>query len=30
VRFWIIAGMGVVTGLGVFYGEWFGRVGGTG
>jgi phospho-N-acetylmuramoyl-pentapeptide-transferase len=30
VRFWIIAGMGVVTGLGVFYGEWFGRVGGQG
>jgi phospho-N-acetylmuramoyl-pentapeptide-transferase len=30
VRFWIIAGMGVVTGLGVFYGEWFSRVGGLG
>jgi hypothetical protein len=27
VRFWIIAGMGVVTGLGVFYGEWIARVG---
>jgi phospho-N-acetylmuramoyl-pentapeptide-transferase len=28
VRFWIIAGMGVVTGLGLFYGEWFSRFGG--
>jgi phospho-N-acetylmuramoyl-pentapeptide-transferase len=27
VRFWIIAGIGVVTGLGLFYGEWFNRFG---
>ena len=27
VRFWIIAGLGVVLGLGVFYAEWIGRVG---
>ena len=27
VRFWIIAGLGVVAGLGIFYTEWIGRVG---
>jgi phospho-N-acetylmuramoyl-pentapeptide-transferase len=27
VRFWIIAGVSVAGGLGVFYAEWFGRVG---
>jgi phospho-N-acetylmuramoyl-pentapeptide-transferase len=27
VRFWIIASMGTVLGLGVFYAEWIGRVG---
>ncbi|MEX2324666.1 MAG: phospho-N-acetylmuramoyl-pentapeptide-transferase [Nitriliruptoraceae bacterium] len=27
VRFWIIAGIGVALGLGIFYAEWFGRVG---
>jgi phospho-N-acetylmuramoyl-pentapeptide-transferase len=27
VRFWIIAGMGVTVGLGLFYAEWIGRVG---
>lgn len=27
VRFWIIAGLGVTTGLGLFYAEWIGRVG---
>jgi len=27
VRFWIIATMGTVLGLGVFYAEWIGRVG---
>lgn len=27
VRFWIIAGLGVILGLGVFYAEWIGRVG---
>jgi phospho-N-acetylmuramoyl-pentapeptide-transferase len=30
VRFWIIAGVGVVAGLGVFYAEWFSRFGGLG
>jgi phospho-N-acetylmuramoyl-pentapeptide-transferase len=30
VRFWIIAGVGVVMGLGVFYAEWFGRFGALG
>ncbi|MEX0869504.1 MAG: phospho-N-acetylmuramoyl-pentapeptide-transferase [Nitriliruptoraceae bacterium] len=29
VRFWIIAGIGIALGLGVFYAEWFGRVGPT-
>ncbi len=27
VRFWIVAGMGVAVGLGIFYAEWIGRVG---
>jgi phospho-N-acetylmuramoyl-pentapeptide-transferase len=27
VRFWIIAGLGVTVGLGLFYAEWIGRVG---
>jgi phospho-N-acetylmuramoyl-pentapeptide-transferase len=27
VRFWIIAAIGIVLGLGVFYAEWIGRVG---
>ncbi|MEX0952604.1 MAG: phospho-N-acetylmuramoyl-pentapeptide-transferase [Nitriliruptoraceae bacterium] len=27
VRFWIIAGIGVALGLGVFYAEWFSRIG---
>ncbi len=27
VRFWIIAGIGIAVGLGVFYAEWFGRIG---
>jgi phospho-N-acetylmuramoyl-pentapeptide-transferase len=27
VRFWIIAGIGVALGLGVFYAEWYSRVG---
>ena len=27
VRFWIVAGMGVTVGLGLFYAEWIGRVG---
>ncbi len=27
VRFWIIAGIGIALGLGVFYAEWFGRIG---
>ena len=27
VRFWIIAGIGISLGLGLFYAEWFGRVG---
>jgi phospho-N-acetylmuramoyl-pentapeptide-transferase len=30
VRFWIIAGIGISLGLGVFYAEWFGRVGPVG
>jgi phospho-N-acetylmuramoyl-pentapeptide-transferase len=29
VRFWIIAGLGVTVGLGLFYAEWIGRVGVT-
>ena len=29
VRFWIIAGLGVTVGLGLFYAEWLGRVGVT-
>ena len=27
VRFWILAGLGIALGLGVFYAEWIGRVG---
>jgi phospho-N-acetylmuramoyl-pentapeptide-transferase len=27
VRFWIIAGVGIILGLGVFYAEWVGRAG---
>lgn len=27
VRFWIISGLGLVLGLGLFYAEWIGRVG---
>ena len=27
VRFWIIAGLGVAVGLGLFYAEWIGRIG---
>ena len=27
VRFWIIAGLGVTVGLGLFYAEWIGRIG---
>jgi phospho-N-acetylmuramoyl-pentapeptide-transferase len=27
VRFWIVAGIGIALGLGVFYAEWFSRVG---
>ncbi len=27
VRFWIIAGIGIALGLGVFYAEWFSRIG---
>ncbi len=30
VRFWIIAGIGTAVGLGIFYAEWFGRVGPVG
>lgn len=29
VRFWIVAGIGVALGLGIFYAEWFGRIGPT-
>lgn len=29
VRFWIIAGVGAVSGLMLFYGEWFTRLGGA-
>ncbi len=29
VRFWIIAGVGAVIGLGLFYAEWFSRFGGV-
>jgi len=27
VRFWIVAGIGVALGLGIFYAEWFSRIG---
>ncbi len=27
VRFWIVAGLGITAGLGIFYAEWIGRVG---
>lgn len=27
VRFWIIAGIGTAIGLGIFYAEWFSRIG---
>lgn len=29
VRFWIIAGVGAIAGLGLFYAEWFSRFGGV-